>query len=75
MNITTGQIATKAVEESLTSIPEKGKTIVNNFLATRLIDGEAKRFWDAIPETTVATFASMKKVLSFDKKRKLLLDP
>lgn len=75
VNITTGQIATKAVEESLTSIPEKGKTILNTFLTARLVDGETKSFWDAIPKSTVVTFASMKKALTFDKDRKMVLDP
>lgn len=67
VNITTGQIANKVVEESLISIPEKGKIILNNFLAACLIDGEIKSFWNAIPKSTVATFASMKKALTFDR--------
>ena len=75
INISTGQIATKAVEERLTSIPERGKTIVQKFITERLMDGGTISYWDSIPKGTAVTFESMKKVMSFDTNRKIALDP
>jgi len=65
VNIASGQIASKPVEQSLTSIPENGTDILDKFIAQRLEEGE-KDFWDAVPKSVVATtFGSMKKALSF----------
>ena len=74
-NISTCQIATEPVVESLTSIPEKGQSIMENFIIQRLVDGGEKDFWDAVPKSMATTFESMKKSLSFDKDQKLILDP
>ena len=76
VNISSGQIASKPVEQSLTSIPEKGTVILDKFIAQRLVEGGEKDFWDAVPKSAMATtFGSMKKALSFDKDKKLVLDP
>lgn len=75
VNISSGKIATKPVVQSLTTIPGKGKGILDNFIAQRLVDGGEKDFWDAVPKSVATTFESMKKSLSFDKAKKLLLDP
>lgn len=66
INISTGQIATKAVQECLTSIPEKGKDVVQNYISERLIEGGTTSFWSSIPKRTVVTFENMKKIMSFD---------
>jgi len=61
INITSGQIASKPVEQSLTSIPEKGTDILDKFIAQRLEEGGEKDFWDAVPKSAVATtFGSTK---------------
>ena len=75
VNITTGQIATKDVQEYLTSIPEKGKAVVQSFISERLIEGGTASFWSSIPKSKVVTFENMKKVMSFDTNKKLTLDP
>jgi len=76
VNIASGQIASKPVEQYLTSIPEKGTDILNKFIAQRLVKGRENDFWDAVPKSAVAaTFGSMKKALPFDKDKKLVLDP
>lgn len=75
INITTGQIATKVVEKCLTSAPERGKTIVQNFIFERLMDKGTKSFWDSILKGTMVTFEIMKKAMSFDTTRKMILDP
>ena len=76
INITTGKVATKEIENSLTQIPGKGTTILDDYLTERLVEGEKKlSFWDPQKKTTVLTFSNMKKTLSFDKQKKLLVYP
>lgn len=75
VNISSGQIALQPVKQSLTSVPEKGKELLDNFVSERLVEGGDKDFWDAIPKSAAITFESMKKALSFDKAKKLVLDP
>ena len=76
INITTGKVAPKEVEASLTQIPDKGKTILEKFLTERLVEDQKElSFWDAQKKTSILTFANMKKALPFDKEKKLLVDP
>ena len=76
VNITTGKVAPKEIEASLTQIPDKGKTILENFLTERLVEDQKElSFWDAQKKTAILTFANMKKALPFDKEKKLLVDP
>ena len=75
VNITTGKVAPKETEASLTQIPDKGKTILEKFLTERLVEDQKElSFWDAQKKTEILTFANMKKALPFDKEKKLL-DP
>ena len=74
INIVSGQIASAAVEESLGSLPEKGTTALQNFIDQRLVGDERKSFWDPLPKPTAVTFASMKKHLTNDKDRTLILE-
>ena len=75
INITTGKVAPKEIEAALIQIPGKGKTIIEKFLKERLVEGkEESSFWDARKNTTILTFANMKKALPFDKEKKLLVD-
>ena len=76
VNITTGKVAPKKIEASLTQIPNKGKTILEKFLTERLVEDQKElSFWDAQKKTAILTFANMKKALPFDKEKKLLVDP
>lgn len=76
INITTGKVATKEIEASLTQIPGKGLSILEDFLTERLVEEKKElSFWDPQKKTATLTFANMKKALSFDKQKKLLLDP
>lgn len=74
VNITTGQVASEHVENSLKGIPEKGKTLVDSFIRERLGVESTKSFWDPLKKATVSTFADMKKALPNDKDRKLMID-
>ena len=46
----------------------------NQFTKERLGDENRKNFWDPIPKTVVKTFSAMKKCLSGDKDRKIMID-
>jgi len=61
------------VENSLRHIPEKGKTVADEFIKERLGEKPTKSFWDPLKKTTVLTFADMKKALPNDKDRKLTI--
>ena len=75
-NITTGKVAPKEIEASLTQIPDKGKMILEKFLTERLVEDQKElSFWNAQKKTAILTFANMKKALPFDKEKKLLVDP
>ena len=63
VNITTGQVASEEVENSLQNIPEKGKTVGDSFIKERLREKPTKSFWDPLKKTTVLTFADSKKAL------------
>ena len=74
INIVSGQVASAAVEESLGSLPEKGAAALQKFIEQRLVGYESKSFWDPLPRAKAVTFASMKKHLTNDKDRKLILE-
>ena len=74
INIVSGQVASAAVEESLGSLPEKGAAALQKFIEQRLVGDERKSFWDPLPRAKAVTFASMKKHLTNDKDRKLILE-
>ena len=74
MNITTGQIASREVEDSMKGIPERGKVIFDDFVKQRLGDEPTKGFWEPMQKCTMSTFAERKKGLSNDKDRKLIID-
>ena len=48
VNITTGQVASEKVENSLRNIPEKGKTVADGFIKERLGEKPTKSFWDIL---------------------------
>ena len=73
INITTGQVASKAVEMSMRKIPDMGKEMLEKFTTERLVE-KTSSFWDPIPKMPVVTFSAMKKCLSTDKDTKLLID-
>jgi hypothetical protein len=73
VNITTGQVATEDVEKSLTEGPEKGKSMMERFTKERMVE-KSTGFWEPIKKTPLATFASMKKCLTNDKERKMMID-
>jgi len=73
VNITTGKIASQEVQESLGNIPEKGRSAFETFVNERLGDGHIKRFWDPLGMIIVLSFSDMKKGLSNDKDKKLIL--
>lgn len=72
-NIVSGRIASKPVEESLRSLPEKGKVAFEQFIKERLVE-QSKSFWDAIPKKPALTFADMKKHMTNDKEKKITID-
>ncbi|KAG1697215.1 hypothetical protein GQR58_006054 [Nymphon striatum] len=74
MNITTGQVATPEVEKSLIGATEKGQKATDEFFAEQIDEGSSGSFWDPLPRCPVVTFSSMKKALSYDKDRKLIID-
>jgi hypothetical protein len=75
VNITSGQVASKEVEESMKGVPEKGQDLLNQFTKERLGEERKKSFWDPIPKAVVVkTFSSMKKCLSSDKDRKIMIN-
>ena len=74
MNITTGQIASREVEDSMKGIPERGKVVFDDFVKQRLGDKPTKGFWEPMRKCTMSTFADMKKALPNDKDRKLIID-
>ena len=52
------------------------ENILEKFLTECLAEDKKElSFWDAQKKTTTLTFANMKKVLPFDKEKKLLVDP
>ena len=59
MNITTGQIASREVEDSVKGIPERGKVIFVDFVKQRLGDEPTKCFWEPMQKCTMSTFADM----------------
>jgi len=73
INIVTRHVASAAVEESLGSLPSKGIAAYEYFVNEWLVKGQ-KCLWDAIPKKTVATFTDMKKKLTNDKHRKIIID-
>ena len=74
VNITTGQMASTEVEDSMKCIPDRGKVIFDDFVKERLGEEPAKHFWEPLKKCKVSTFADMKKALSNDKDRKLIID-
>lgn len=74
LNITTGQMASQEVENSLKCIPEKGKAAYEDFVKERIGTEHSKSFWDPLKKETVLTFSDMKKALTNDKDRKLIID-
>ena len=74
VNIVSGQVASPEVEKSLTSLPEIGKALYQEFVDDRLVEGKKKCFWDPIPRKLALTFSDMKKQLTTDKGRKLVMD-
>ena len=73
INITTGLVASKAVEISMRKIPDMGKEMLEKFTTERLVE-KTSSFWDPIPKMPVVTFSAMKKCLSTDKDTKPLID-
>jgi len=71
INITTGQVASKAIEISMCKIPHMGKEMLEKFTTERLVE-KTSSFWDPIPKMPVVTFSAMRKCLSTDKDRKTL---
>ena len=74
VNISTGQMASTEVEDSMKCIPDRGKVIFDDFVKERLGEEPAKHFWEPLKKCKVSTFAEMKKALSNDKDRKLIID-
>jgi len=74
VNITSGQVASEEVEESMNGVPQKGREMFNQFTKERLGDEKKRNFWDPIPKTVVKTFSAMRKCLSSDKDRKIMID-
>jgi len=74
LNITTGKIASAQVEEALRDILEEENTALERFIMERLDEGWSKSFWDIMPWLSVMTFSSMRKGLSNDKSRKVIID-
>jgi len=74
LNITTGKIASAQVEKALRDILEEKNTALERFIMERLDEGRSKSFWDTMPWQTVVTFSSMRKGLSNDKSRKVIID-
>ena len=67
-------VATSLVEESMKGVPQKGLEMFNQFTKERLGDEKNRNFWDPIPKTVVKTFSAMKKCISSDKDRKVMID-
>ena len=74
INITTGQIASQEVQDSMKGIPDKGKVVFDHFVKKRLGNEATKRFWELLKKYTVSILADMKKALSNDKDRKLIIE-
>ena len=74
MNITTGQIASREVEDSMKGIPERGKMIFDDFVKQRLGDEPTKGFWEPMQKCTMSTCSDRKKALPNDKDRKLIIE-
>jgi len=55
-------------------IPEKGRTAIETFANERFGEEHTKDFWDPLQRITLLTFSDMKKELTNDKDRKLILD-
>ena len=65
MNITTGQIASQDVKDSMKGIPERGKVILDDFVKEQLGDEPTKSLWEALKHI-LSTFVDMKKALPND---------
>ncbi|KAG1698812.1 hypothetical protein GQR58_005642 [Nymphon striatum] len=74
VNITTGQVATPEVEKSLIGATEKCQKTTDELFAERIDEGSSGSFWDPLPRCPIVTVSSMKKALSYDKDRKLIID-
>ena len=74
VNITSGRVASEEVEESMKGVPQKGREMFNQFTKERFGDEKKRNFRDPIPKTVVRTFSAMKKCLSSDKDRKIMID-
>ncbi|KAG0724955.1 hypothetical protein GWK47_039527 [Chionoecetes opilio] len=49
VNITSGQVASEEVEETMKGVPQKGREMFNQFTKERLGDEKKRNFWDPIP--------------------------
>ena len=74
INITTGQIVSQEVQDSMKGFPDKGKVVFDHFVKKKLGNEPTKSFWEPLKKCTVSTFADMKKALSNIKDRKLIID-
>ena len=74
INITTGQIASQVVQDSMKGFLDKGKIVFDHFVKKRLGNEPTKSLWEPLKKCTVSTFVDMKKALSNDKDRKLIID-
>ena len=74
MNITTGQIALREVENSMKGVPDRGKVVFDDFVEQQHGDESTKGFREPIKKCTLSTFADMKKALPNNKDRKLIID-
>lgn len=74
VNITTGQVASREVEKSLTGIPEKGQSTCNDFIRDQLGVEASKTFWEPMKRSATLTFSYMKKTLTYDTQRKVVMD-
>ncbi len=70
VNIISGQVASKEIEDGLTTMKDAGKLKMTEFVKKRLVEG-SKSFWDPQSRTTVKTFADMRKPLPAGKQKTL----
>ena len=73
-NITSGRVASEEVDESMKGVAQNGREMINQFTKERLGDEKKRNLWDPIPKALGKTCSTMKKCLSSDKDRKIMID-
>ena len=72
-NIVIGQVASAEVQKSLIGFLNTGVQKQANFMTSRLLETKSKNFWDAEPRFKLVTFVEIKKPVTVDPTKKMIV--